>query len=406
MPAPLSRRNFLAGALLAPAASLLGCGGGTSNTNAGPTTRSASYTWTTTLLTAISIVETAIYDAWACYDAIALGSRLGGSLRRPAAERTLANKQKAISFAAYSTLFDLFPSVKTDLDAAMVAMGYNPSDLSSDVTTPQGIGNTVAQTLLTFRHADGSNQLNAYADTTGYIPVNTPDLVTDPSKWQQLRFDNGLSPAYIAPHWGNVIPFALPSPSAVRPPPPPTYGSTTYHAQAQDVVDLTANLNDQRKVIAEYWADGPRSVLPPGHWQIFGQFVSQRDRHTLDQDVKMFFMLGNAVMDSGIACWECKRVFNTSRPFTAIRSLFAGQQIPSFGGPAVGIQTWMARRGSRTSLATSSRLPSRSILPVIAPSARQPRRSSNGSPGATALAASPHWRRASPSSRRTSLHSP
>jgi len=32
-------------------------------------------------------------------------------------------------------------------------------------------------------------------------------------------------------------------------------------------------------MIAEYWADGPHSELPPGHWNLFAQFVAQRDRH-------------------------------------------------------------------------------------------------------------------------------
>ena len=43
---------------------------------------------------AISVVHTAIFDAWAAYDARALGTRLRGSLRRPAAERTLENKKR------------------------------------------------------------------------------------------------------------------------------------------------------------------------------------------------------------------------------------------------------------------------------------------------------------------------
>ena len=46
---------------------------------------------------ALAIVHTCIYDAWSAYDSRAVGTQLGGSLRRPAAERTLANKQKAIS---------------------------------------------------------------------------------------------------------------------------------------------------------------------------------------------------------------------------------------------------------------------------------------------------------------------
>jgi Domain of unknown function (DUF6851) len=56
---------------------------------------------------ALAIVHTCMFDAWAAFDRKAIGTQLGGSLRRPAAERTEANKQKAISYAAYRALLDL-----------------------------------------------------------------------------------------------------------------------------------------------------------------------------------------------------------------------------------------------------------------------------------------------------------
>lgn len=348
----MSRRTAM-GVMATPVVlSLTGCGGFFSgSSSSGRNGQSLSYRWTQTLLDTISavkpgppmtaraigLVATAIFDAWAAYDAVAVGTRMGDNLRRPAGERTQANKEKAISFAAYRLLVDLYPTQQSRFDNMMATLGYNPLDTTTDTSTPQGIGNVAAAALISFRHSDGSNQLNNYADTTGYVPVNTPSSVVDPSKWQQLQFANGAMPAYIAPHWGNVVPFALTSPSSVRPAAPPAYGSQTYLAQAQEVVDLLANLDDRKKVIAEYWADGPGSVLPPGHWQLFGLWVSERDNHTLDQNVKMFFLLGNAVFDAGIACWDCKRVFNTSRPFTAIRAIYSGQTIPSFGGPGVGV---------------------------------------------------------------------
>jgi uncharacterized protein DUF6851 len=46
---------------------------------------------------ALAMVHTCIYDAWAAYDERAVGTQLGGALRRPASERTLANKEQAIS---------------------------------------------------------------------------------------------------------------------------------------------------------------------------------------------------------------------------------------------------------------------------------------------------------------------
>jgi len=50
-----------------------------------------------------------MYDAWAAYDDKAVGTRLGGKLRRPPAERTAKNKVKALSYAMYRALLDIFP---------------------------------------------------------------------------------------------------------------------------------------------------------------------------------------------------------------------------------------------------------------------------------------------------------
>ena len=83
-------------------------------------------------------------------------------------------------------------------------------------------------------------------------------------------------------------------------------------------------------MIAEYWANGPRTETPPGHWALFGQFVSRRDDHTVDDDAKMFFALTNAIFDAGIAAWDGKRAFDSVRPITNIPYLFHGQQITAW----------------------------------------------------------------------------
>src|SRR5260221_7908734 len=57
---------------------------------------------------ALAVVHTCIFDAWAAYDKKAVGTHFGDELRRPTRERTLANKNEAISFAAYRSLADLF----------------------------------------------------------------------------------------------------------------------------------------------------------------------------------------------------------------------------------------------------------------------------------------------------------
>ena len=80
---------------------------------------------------------------------------LCGSLRRPDDEHTDANKAQAISFAAYRALVDLFPTQQTVLfDPLMESLGYDPSDTTTDTSTPTGIGNVTAGAVLAFRHTD------------------------------------------------------------------------------------------------------------------------------------------------------------------------------------------------------------------------------------------------------------
>lgn len=300
-----------------------------------------------------SMLQTSIFDAWAAYDPVARGTRLGDTLRRPIDEYTLDNKNKAISYAAYSTLTDLFPSQKAEFSNMMTSLGYDPTDTSTDRSTATGIGNVAAMALLDFRHHDGSNQLGdeanssgkPYSDYTGYTSVNTPDVINNPDRWQPLRVADGkggfVSQKFATPQWGNVTPFALESGSQFRPAiGPKTIESDPqgFIAQASQLLEISANLTDKQKVIAEFWADGPSSELPPGHWNLFGQYVSQRDNHDLDTDVKMFFALDNALLDASITAWDSKRAFDSVRPVTAIHYLFDNQKVLAWGGPNQGTQ--------------------------------------------------------------------
>jgi hypothetical protein len=56
-------------------------------------------------------------------------------------------------------------------------------------------------------------------------------------------------------------------------------------------------------------------------WNQFAQFVAQRDHYQLDDEVKLFFALDNAMFDSSIAAWDAKRYWDSERPITAIATL-------------------------------------------------------------------------------------
>ena len=309
------------------------------NTTLGPTPSSR----------ALSMVHTSIYDAWAAYDPVAINT-LGDTLK-VSDDKIKDSIKCSISYAAYTTLVDLFPTQKPIFNDLMNKLGYDRTITSPDTNTAAGIGNFVAQKLLDFRHQDGSNQLNNYADTSGYQPVNTWDNIVDPNHWQPLSVDNGTHvQKFLTPQWGNVTPFALTSSDQFLPPPPAQFGTQKYIDQALQIIKYNAELTDEQKTIAEYWADGPQTVLPPGHWNLFGEYVSVRDKLSLDDNVKLFFTLDNAVFDAGIAVWDTKVHYDSPRPITAIRYLAEHNLLPDDNpyvrtNPETGVQEIYAWAG-------------------------------------------------------------
>jgi hypothetical protein len=198
-----------------------------------------------------------------------------------------------------------------------------------------------------------------------------------------IPIDNGVQ-QFIGPHWGHVKGFALPDPNAagvpIDPGPPPQLGSgatdQAYKDQAIEVIrdsgqldpsgapmiDIspaarggsTLGTNDGRghpmnpvtgkpyepdlvnqgdfaRVLTEFWADGPKSETPPGHWNVVANTVSDQldpnlkiggagpivDR--LEWDVKLYLALNGAVHDAAIAAWGLKGRYDSVRPISMIR---------------------------------------------------------------------------------------
>lgn len=310
----------------------------------------------------LGVIYTCVYDAWAAYDDVAKPVH-SPVPRRPLPQRTDPNRRKAASQAAYRALVDQFPPAIFEpefraryealLAARLGAEGVAVGDANVSANNPVGVGNLAANAVLAYRHGDQANQAGGYADNSAppYALVNKPmfmllpaaeDAIADPEHWQPLAYLNALheskAPGFIAPHWGNVKPFAMAHGAVHRPGPPQPLGSQGFLDQARHVVEVQAALTPQQKVIAEYWADGPNSELPPGHWTEFAAFVAERDALGLADSVKLYFALANAILDASIATWECKRHYNYVRPATAIRHLYRGKRIRAWAGPGKGTQ--------------------------------------------------------------------
>ena len=305
----------------------------------------------TVLSRQMMIWAVAMFDAWAAYDEKAVGTRLHGSLRRPAAERTLANKNKAVSYASYRALLGVYAPDAPYLREQMRELGFDPDDASTDATTPQGIGNLAAAAVLQYRLHDGSNQLGdeaggdgkPYSDYTGYRPVNPPDRIVDPDRWQPIPFTRPdgtqFTPGFLTPHWYRVRPVVLESSAQFRAEPVPTTRTDDALLRQQTDAVLTYNrtLTPAQKAVVEFMRDGPRSTGQSGHWLRFAQDVSRRDHNDLDADVKLYFSVAVAAFDAFVACWETKRFYDSSRPWTLVRHYHAGRKVLGWAGPQGGV---------------------------------------------------------------------
>lgn len=317
----------------------------------------------TAIARALAVVHTCMYDAWAAYDAVAAPSHAGGPDRRASAERTFEHQATAVSHAAYTALSDVLPGARAErYDSLMQELGHDPSAVD-DRTGPAGIGTDACRHVLERAHRDGSNQLGdnpggkpgiPYSDWTEYAPVNPPLDIrpgvrpvapAEPGRWRPLVFTGPDGPtvtqAFLTPQWARIQPFALKSPSALRPRGPVRPGTPEYRAQARELLVLSADLTEEQKVAARYWAAGPRNEFAPGQWSTFAAHVAARDAHGasaegLARDVQMFFVLANAIADAAIACWDAKVHFDSVRPVDAIRTLFAGEQVRAWAGPGKG----------------------------------------------------------------------
>ena len=237
----------------------------------------------------------------------------------------------------------------------------------------------------------------AYKPVNAPLVVNKPGTtMVDPNRWQPLQLEHMISQngipitngvqQNVGPHWGHVKGFGLPAAGAdgvpMDPGAPPRLGDPTtdqaYKDQAVEVIRDSSQLDptsdtmidispatrgnnslgsndgkgytanpatgqpyvpelvrqgDFARVLTEFWADGPKSETPPGHWNVIANTVSDElgtnlkiagtgpavDR--LQWDVKLYLALNGAVHDAAIAAWGLKGHYDSARPISMIRYL-------------------------------------------------------------------------------------
>ncbi|MBX7207346.1 MAG: vanadium-dependent haloperoxidase [Verrucomicrobiaceae bacterium] len=381
----------------------------------------------------------AMYDAWAAYDATAVGYLYNEKVT-PLPGDIEAARHQAISYAAYRILKSRFPipafngsnqtaidnatTTNNSLNAQLTTLGYSIATAQAAITngtTPAEVGKRIGQAVLTWGAQDGySNTTYPQAYTAAINPnLNLPLPVlgtnlnfvnnmplgfgipsgTDPNLWQPLALSTGVTQNGIPIPGGTqtfvgvqslaTIPFSLTRADATKPwvdpfggpsklsrPGQPSSSDASYKDNFMDCLRKSAKLNDNTvidispgaignnplgtdtgtgratnpvtglpyaanlvkrgdyaRTLAEFWADGPNSETPPGHWHVLANEVSddpltvKKIRGTgptvndLEWDVKTYLSIAGAVHDAACAAWSLKRYYSGTRPITAIRHM-------------------------------------------------------------------------------------
>ena len=282
-----------------------------------------------------TLMLNAAFDAVVPYHPTAVGvySRLG---RRPASESdTDCNINTAAIQSIYRMLLHMAPHRSGEWRDMMLGAGLDPDNESLDLTTPVGLGNAAAAGVILARQHDGMNQSGNYADTTGYVPVNPVDHLVDPSRWQPRKIEVSigkfLAQVFVTPQWGRTAPYTNIDPRDFRVPPPvdsdPGINPDAYKEQVDLVLEASASLNDEQKMLAEHFDNKIRGTLSPD---------SAKNTLPVMDFIFLDFMLHMAEFDSGIVTWQEKLRFDAVRPFSAVKHVYGDTEVQAWGGPGKG----------------------------------------------------------------------
>jgi len=113
---------------------------------------------------------------------------------------------------------------------------------------------------------------------------------------------------------------------------------------------------DYGRVLAEFWADGPDSETPPGHWFTIANYVSDNlatkqiggagpEVSDLEWDVKLYLLLGGAMHDVAVSVWGMKGWYDYIRPVSALRAMAERGQRSDPGLPSYHPEGFELRPG-------------------------------------------------------------
>ncbi|MDX5350477.1 MAG: hypothetical protein LPJ95_07215, partial [Paracoccaceae bacterium] len=244
---------------------------------------------------------------------VSLAGQLNGLGPLPARGEGVFDAAVVMQAALAPAVQVLFGNTGPTGQRAMAAMAARQAEkaaagVAADVAgRSSALGAALAAHVLAWAATDGGAVVENMGFPMDYTPGTRPEDWVPTSLIRQQQ-------APLLPDWGKVRPFAMPAGTACALPPPPAYSedpASDFYRAALEVRDTVAALTEEQRLIARFWSDDPMlSPTPPGHWISIVLDIARRDALPPEALARTLALLGVAVADGFIACWQTKYEVN------------------------------------------------------------------------------------------------
>ena len=225
------------------------------------------------------------------------------------------SEEAVVAQASYVILLAMFPGegpfLKEKLAEAKNSVIWAAKNVGSDVDAGAALGAGVAAKVMARAKTDGMSAANNQAIVPDLIARSTSLGFVNPWKSQESPARPPMLPNYGAV---SMINFDRKTLESIRPVIPYLENTAEFKKDLAELNDIQKNQTREQAAIANYWADGPGSYTPPGHWHRYACDAGVAAKYSELRMARMLAYVGSALMDAGIACWETKYYYYSPRP--------------------------------------------------------------------------------------------
>jgi hypothetical protein len=198
-------------------------------------------------------------------------------------------------------------------------------------------GTQVADHVMAWAGGDNYKQTRSFPKYT---------IENDQATWKPTP------PAYmdaVEPHWNKIRTFVIDSPAQFKPVAPTSFSTdkkSQFYKEAVEVYEMTKNLTEEQKQIANFWDCNPfmlnvkghvmfatKKISPGGHWMNITNVACKKAKADFKRSAEAYMRVSLALIDGFISCWDEKYRSKVIRPESYINQFVDEDWVPLLQTP-------------------------------------------------------------------------